>query len=267
MSRGQTWSCEETQALITVWSDDYIAQLLATTHKNIHVFNLFSEKMAAWGFNRTAQQCRIKVKKLRQHYIKVRDSMRNNGCSGDEKEKFPWYDQLDEILGTRPVSSSKHESLQDDVPIGAPITAIKTEPDDLSQSSVSRDWCKSGSSEIHLGDESTTSSAQSSESPRPERETNTFRCTVPGGPNKKRKSRVHRFDIFLESYMQQKQQMDEADRKRRDEERAAFEKFMRMQQEADERRFKAMQEQQQVNNQLLLQMMGILDQVVKHLKK
>ncbi|XP_054650492.1 uncharacterized protein LOC129191298 [Dunckerocampus dactyliophorus] len=263
MSRGQTWSCEETQALIAVWSDDYIAQLLATTHKNIHVFNLFSEKMAAWGFNRTAQQCRIKVKKLRQHYIKVRDSIRNNGCSGDEKDKFPWYDQLDEILGTRPISSPKQASLQDDVP----ITAIKEEPDDVSQCSVSREWCKSGSSEIHLGDESTTSSAPSSESPRPEQETNGFRWTVPGAQNKKRKSRVDRFDIFLESYMQQKRQMDEADRKRRDEERAAFEKFMRMQQEADERRFKAMQEQQQVNNQLLLQMMGILDQVVKHLKK
>nr|XP_061828719.1 uncharacterized protein LOC133614617 isoform X1 [Nerophis lumbriciformis] len=262
MSRGQTWSCEETQALIAVWSDNYVSQLLATTHKNIHVFNLFSEKMAAWGFNRTAQQCRIKVKKLRQQYIKVRDSIRNNGCFGDEKDKFPWYDQLDEILGT---SSPKQESLQDN---HAVITSIKTEPDDdLSQCSVSQDWCTNGSSEIHLGDESTTSSAQSSESPRPEPETNTFRWTVPGARSKKRKSRVDRFDSFLESYMRQKRQMDEADRRRRDEERAAFETFLRMQQEADERRFKIMQEQQQVNNQLLLQMMGILDQVVKHLKK
>ncbi len=57
------------------------------------------------GFKRTAEQCRIKVKKLHQQYHKVRDSLRQSGSSGEEKDKCPWYDELDAILGTRPTSN------------------------------------------------------------------------------------------------------------------------------------------------------------------
>lgn len=102
MFRGQTWSTEEVQTLISIWSDATMAQLLASTHKNREVFKLFSEKMAALGFHRSVEQCRIKVKKLRLQYFRVRDAIGKRGISAEEKEKFVWFHELDGILGSRP---------------------------------------------------------------------------------------------------------------------------------------------------------------------
>lgn len=90
------------RCLIEIWSNESISQLLEKVHKNTEVFKLFSEKMKENGFNRTVEQCRVKVKKLRQQYIKVRDALQKSGSSSDVKEKFVWYDDIDNILNTRP---------------------------------------------------------------------------------------------------------------------------------------------------------------------
>lgn len=129
MFRGQTWSTEEVQTLISIWSDETMAQLLASTHKNREVFKLFSEKMAALGFHRSVEQCRIKVKKLRLQYFRVREAIGKSGTSAEEKEKFVWYDELDGILGSRPTSRPKHaaEPLKEE----APWTPTAAEPADL----------------------------------------------------------------------------------------------------------------------------------------
>lgn len=129
MFRGQTWSTEEVQTLISIWSDETMAQLLASTHKNREVFKLFSEKMAALGFHRSVEQCRIKVKKLRLQYFRVRDAIAKSGASAEEKEKFVWYDELDGILGSSPTSRPKPvvESFKEE----APWTPTPAEPADL----------------------------------------------------------------------------------------------------------------------------------------
>lgn len=103
-------------------------------------------------------------------------------------------------------------------------------------------------------DESTTSSG----SHRPQQEPNIVQWTVPGTRVRKRKRKTDHLERFLESYMQQKRRMDEVDQKRRDEEKAAFESFLKMQQEAEERQLEAIAEQQRANSQLLLHMMGTL---------
>ncbi|XP_049437761.1 zinc finger and SCAN domain-containing protein 29-like [Epinephelus fuscoguttatus] len=77
--------------------------MLDTTHKNTEVYKLVSQRMSERGFQRSVEQCRAKAKKLRQQYIKVRDQLARSGSSGDEKDKFPWFDELDNILGTKPV--------------------------------------------------------------------------------------------------------------------------------------------------------------------
>ncbi|KAF7645537.1 hypothetical protein LDENG_00201960 [Lucifuga dentata] len=71
----------------------------------IETFQLFSDRMREGGYERTGEQCHLKIKKLRQQYIKVHDSLRKSGSSTNEKDKFPYYDILDNILGTRPTSS------------------------------------------------------------------------------------------------------------------------------------------------------------------
>jgi len=62
-------------------------------------------------------------KKLRQQYMKARDAMRKSGASTNEKDKCPFYDDLDNILGTRPTST--------------PIRVIESSP--ASDGSVSAD--------------------------------------------------------------------------------------------------------------------------------
>lgn len=109
--------------------------------------------------------------------------------------------------------------------------------------------------EVHPDeDESTTSS----ESHRPQQEPDVVQWTVPGAHFRKRKRKTNHLERFLESYMQQKRRLDEVDQKRRDEEKAVFEDFIKMQQEAEERRFNAIMEPQRANSQLLLHMMGTL---------
>lgn len=103
INRGLTWSRDEIKCLIEIWSDEHIAQQLSRTHKNTEIYLLFSERLKQKGFNRSVEQCRAKAKKLRQQYIKVRDALRKTGSSGEEKDKFVWFDKLDQILGTNPV--------------------------------------------------------------------------------------------------------------------------------------------------------------------
>lgn len=281
MFRGQTWSTEEVQTLISIWSDETMAQLLASTHKNRELFKLFSEKMAALGFHRSVEQCRIKVKKLRLQYFRVRDAIGKSGTSAEEKEKFVWYEELDGILGSRP--SSRPKALAEPFKEEAPWTPTAAQPADLfhfhgAQESIQDgkwDWaplnththipvCIVTSSvlpgddsyrEVHPEEDESTSSSGSH---RPLQEPNMVQWTVPGGRVRKRKRKTDRLESFLESYMQQKRRMDEADQKRRDEEKAAFESFLKMQQEAEERQLEAMAAQQRASSQLLLHMMGTL---------
>lgn len=103
MSRGLTWTAKETACLLDIWADDHIKTMLETMHKNADVFGTFSSRLFEKGFNRSPDQCHVKVKKLRQSYIKVRDALNKSGNSADEKLKCPWFDQLDGILSTRPV--------------------------------------------------------------------------------------------------------------------------------------------------------------------
>jgi len=103
MARGLTWSSDEVRSFIEIWSDDYIRAQLSTTHKNSEIYAVFSKQLRERGFNRTVAQCRDKAKKLRQQYVHVRDALKRTGSSGKEKDKCPWYDDIDRILGTQPV--------------------------------------------------------------------------------------------------------------------------------------------------------------------
>ncbi|XP_065434390.1 uncharacterized protein LOC135977424 isoform X1 [Chrysemys picta bellii] len=48
------------------------------------------------GHNRDSEQCRVKVKELRQAYQKTKEA---NGCSGSEPQTCPFYDELHAVLG------------------------------------------------------------------------------------------------------------------------------------------------------------------------
>lgn len=106
--KGLLWSSEEIESLLEVWADENIKTQLENTHKNAEIYRMFSEHLRRRGFKRTADQCRVKVKKLRQQYLKIRDSLRKTGSSTEEKDKFPWFDAIDNIIGSRPTSDPQH---------------------------------------------------------------------------------------------------------------------------------------------------------------
>ena len=71
------WTDEETLKLIEIWSEDKIQEELDGCKKNKHILSHIYDKIAARmtkaGFDRTFDQCRVKVKKLRGEYRKVKD--------------------------------------------------------------------------------------------------------------------------------------------------------------------------------------------------
>ncbi|XP_021165187.2 zinc finger and SCAN domain-containing protein 20 isoform X2 [Fundulus heteroclitus] len=248
MSRGQTWSYEEIKALIDEWSDDNIAELLVTTHKNTEVFKLISGKMGALGFTRNFAQCRNKLKKLRYQYIKIRDMIVKNGRSGVEKHRFPWYDELDAILGARPTCNPQHivESEEKESPpspfSSGPSDSDSTEDEQQSEKDKIAPCIK-------VEETPTTSSPLDEDRGEPA-------VATPGAQIRKEGTKTDRFERMFESYLEAKKKMDEDESQRTKQEFAAFENFLTMQRQAEERHFQLLQEQQRVSSQMFLQMMG-----------
>ena len=54
--------------------------------------------MGMLGYERTSGQCQEKIKKLKSEYRKVKD---NNDQTGNKRQKFKFYDKLNEILNDK----------------------------------------------------------------------------------------------------------------------------------------------------------------------
>ena len=59
--------------------------------------------MGLAGFERTATQCRDKIKKLKSEYQKVKD---HNNETGRNRKKWKFYDALNDVLGNRPTTTT-----------------------------------------------------------------------------------------------------------------------------------------------------------------
>ena len=96
-----TWTEEETIQLIDLWGEESVQEHLEKCSKNRNVYEKIATEMRAAGYERTAVQCRDKIKKLRAEYKRTKDY---NGLTGRGTRKWRYYDQLDAILGNRPAS-------------------------------------------------------------------------------------------------------------------------------------------------------------------
>ncbi|MEQ2193796.1 hypothetical protein XENOCAPTIV_014238, partial [Xenoophorus captivus] len=77
-----SWSEEETVALVEVWAADDVQHSLKTYMRNGHVYADISEKLASLGYLRTAEQCQLRIKRLKKTYRRYCNSRR----------KTPWSD-------------------------------------------------------------------------------------------------------------------------------------------------------------------------------
>jgi hypothetical protein len=117
-----TWSKEETLKLIEIWGDDRIQAQLEGVHRNQDVFNKIAREMGESGFDRTFQQCRDKLKKLKSEYRKLKDKQ---GKTGEGKRKdWDYFDAMDAILGTKPATQPPVivDTLQDTSDIQADVS-------------------------------------------------------------------------------------------------------------------------------------------------
>ena len=93
------WSDAETAKLVEIWSEDKIQEELEGCKKNKHIYEKIANRMKIEGFDRSTEQCRLKVKRLRGEYTKIRDS---NRSTGESRKYWKHFDVLDDILGSKP---------------------------------------------------------------------------------------------------------------------------------------------------------------------
>ncbi|EMP39751.1 hypothetical protein UY3_03031 [Chelonia mydas] len=94
--RAPAWTKWEVRDLIAVRGDESVLAELHSKRRNAKIFEKISNGLKDRGYNRKPQQCRMKIKELRQAYQKTREA---NGLSGSELQTCRFYDELHAILG------------------------------------------------------------------------------------------------------------------------------------------------------------------------
>ena len=93
-----TWSDAEVLCLIDIWADEEVQSLLESSRRNASIFERISREMNEAGYNKSATQCKEKLKKLRTKYKKLKDG---HDISGTNRDNWPFYEKMDEVLGSR----------------------------------------------------------------------------------------------------------------------------------------------------------------------
>lgn len=124
------WSDGEILALIEIWGEEDVQRALRGSVHNGYVYAEISERMQDLGFAKTSEQCRWKVKSLRnnfrQCYDKKKcaqavgrcpvicpwrcvDACRVSTCRHGKKVDYRFYSQLEQILGQEAVSMDEYD--------------------------------------------------------------------------------------------------------------------------------------------------------------
>ena len=102
--RGCLWTDAEVTALIAIWGEEEIHRKLDGATRNIKVYEKIAARLSSLEdcSDRTAVQCREKIKKLKGEYRKAKE---NNNRSGRGRLFVLFFNQLDAIRGCRPASA------------------------------------------------------------------------------------------------------------------------------------------------------------------
>ncbi|CAM4569479.1 unnamed protein product [Leuciscus chuanchicus] len=92
------WSMAEVIYLLTLWGEESVQDKIKGSYRNISVFEDISAAMAEQGYRRSWLQCQRKMKSLKSKYKEVKD---HNNRSGNGQITFPFYHQMDIILGDK----------------------------------------------------------------------------------------------------------------------------------------------------------------------
>ncbi len=94
-----TWSDSETFKLIEIWGEDTIQAQLEGCRRNKEIYEKIARDLSDAGYQRTVDQCREKVKKLKSEYRKVKDGHYKTGTG---RNNWRFLDALDAVIGDKP---------------------------------------------------------------------------------------------------------------------------------------------------------------------
>ena len=75
------WTDAEVLHLIELWGEEGIQEQLEGAKRNKHVFEKIAKELQKTGSEKTAEQCRTKLKKLKLDYRKVKETGRRGRTS------------------------------------------------------------------------------------------------------------------------------------------------------------------------------------------
>ena len=98
--RSPNWSDAEIRFLITIWKDHHPVSKRHNAAVWESIARELNSLLKGQGLTsiRTAAQCKAKIKNLEDEYKRVKD---HNNKSGNDRETFTYYEELNEILGCR----------------------------------------------------------------------------------------------------------------------------------------------------------------------
>lgn len=111
--RGQTWTEDETLALLQLFRDEGFQQELEGVTRNKHIFQKLATKLINMGFNRDGEQCRTKLKNLKLQFNAVQQGYKDK--VNIPRSLHRYWDSLEELwgpaggpggLGSRPTGAS-----------------------------------------------------------------------------------------------------------------------------------------------------------------
>uniref|UniRef100_A0A8C8ILQ5 C2H2-type domain-containing protein n=1 Tax=Oncorhynchus tshawytscha TaxID=74940 RepID=A0A8C8ILQ5_ONCTS len=95
----RTWTLEGTKALISVWSNKQVLQMMEQSYRKKHAYSEVSERLKVIGIKRTWKQCQSKMKHMKHSY---RQALRNPSSSG--RATCPFFSELHTFLANIPKS-------------------------------------------------------------------------------------------------------------------------------------------------------------------
>ncbi|KAL0963399.1 hypothetical protein UPYG_G00305840 [Umbra pygmaea] len=98
-TRGFLWSDVETRTLLKIWGEQDIQTALDGNFRNSHVYRDVARRLAEMGFERTPEQCRVRIKSLKRQFVLAKEgNLRNNG---QHHKICKFYDAMERILSSR----------------------------------------------------------------------------------------------------------------------------------------------------------------------
>ena len=101
-NRGSNWTDAETSYLLELWRDNFPISM----KRNSTVWDALAKKLKSIFKDskgipsyRTGMQCKARIKYLKDKYKRVKD---HNSRSGNNRESFEYYEEMDEVLGSKP---------------------------------------------------------------------------------------------------------------------------------------------------------------------